>query len=723
MKTVTPAPSKESAEVITDQLNHRVKPVNRSPAYAFALAVTALLMVLIPVAYLSLTVAIGYGIYLYLIHAAGFIFSGGSGALMRIILYLGPPLAGVIMIFFMFKPLLAKPSNEETCDPVDISDEPEFMKFVNSIARAVGAPLPSSVVVDTNVNASASFAPGLINFLRRKLVLTIGLPLLRGMNTRELAGILAHEFGHFSQGFGMYFSLIIRNISFWLHRVVCERDKWDANLEHTAKNVDFRIGIMLHLARGMIWINRKILWCFMMLGHLISFYLLRQMEYDADQYEAQITGSDQFERTSNHLVCLGAAYQESVYWASNAWHSRRLPDDFGYLVSSCEKDLDTELRRKITEEANKDEKSLWETHPSNAARIRRVNSRPAPGIFTIETDCTTLFKNFDAVSQECSRRLYMNVLGEDSAKADFQSSEDFIKESRKKRQKLDAFDRFFGTICGMPVPLPFDSNISDIPLTEVVLDELKSSREEINKQMKTVSEQNEAYDQLYAKLVLVLQGKAVLTGGFRIEEDQFGFKGSTLTDADIAETEIRKGLELAYSQLMKAAKPVCRRLECGLRMALPSNPQLQSMISSAVLLTKSAPNVRAVIEHLIGAEILLSQDPTGSDKHSSAIAKYCTDARECVDSICEELGDAPYPFGGEIEETTLAAHLKGKGLPPETSYVEFVDLYQYADRAKDILCNLYPQVMGSLALEVEKVEREMGLEMVYMETDEKTTGE
>ncbi|MFP4015087.1 MAG: M48 family metalloprotease, partial [Chitinispirillaceae bacterium] len=658
MKTATSARSKETFDSIANQLNHRVKPVNRSPAYAFALVVTALLMVLIPVAYLSLTVAIGYGIYLYIIHAAAFFFTGGSGALMRFIFYLGPPLAGAIMIFFMFKPLLAKPSTEESCDPLDISDEREFMNFVNSIARAVGAPLPCSVVVDTNVNASASFAPGVINFFRRKLVLTIGLPLLRGMNTRELAGILAHEFGHFSQGFGMYFSLIIRNISFWLHRVVYDRDKWDATLEHTARNVDLRIGIMLHLARGMIWLNRKILWCFMMLGHLISFYLLRQMEYDADQYEAQVSGSDQFEKTSNHLVCLGAAYQESVYWASNAWHSRRLPNDFGYLVSSCEKDLDSELRRKITEEANKDEKSLWETHPSNAARIRRVNSRPAPGIFTIEIHCTTLFKNFDAVSQECSRRLYLNVLGEESAKADLQSSEYFVNESRKKRQHLDAFDRFFGTICGMPVPLPFNCRICDIPLTDAVLDELKNSREEIKKQMKTISEQSEAYDQLYEKLVQVLQGKAVLTGGFRIEENQFGFEGSTLTDADIAETEIRRGLELAYSQLMKTAKPVCRRLECGLRIALASNPQIQSMISSAELLTKSAHNVRAVIEHLIGAEILLSQDPTGSDKHSSAIAKYCTDARECVNSICKELGDTPYPFEGEIQEPTLAAHLR-----------------------------------------------------------------
>ncbi len=32
------------------------------------------------------------------------------------------------------------------------------------------------------------------------LVLTIGLPLVAGLSAKEFAGILAHEFGHFTQG-------------------------------------------------------------------------------------------------------------------------------------------------------------------------------------------------------------------------------------------------------------------------------------------------------------------------------------------------------------------------------------------------------------------------------------------------------------------------------------------------------------------------------------------
>lgn len=57
------------------------------------------------------------------------------------------------------------------------------------------------------------------------LVLTIGMPLVLGLSLRQFAGVLAHEFGHFSQGAGMRLTFIIRTISVWFTRVVYERDQ------------------------------------------------------------------------------------------------------------------------------------------------------------------------------------------------------------------------------------------------------------------------------------------------------------------------------------------------------------------------------------------------------------------------------------------------------------------------------------------------------------------
>ena len=94
------------------------------------------------------------------------------------------------------------------------------------------------------------------------------------MNLREFAGVLAHEFGHFAQGTGMRLTYIIRTINGWFARVVYERDEWDINLEKAAKEVDLRIGIILHLTRLCIWLTRRILWVLMQAGHAISCFML-----------------------------------------------------------------------------------------------------------------------------------------------------------------------------------------------------------------------------------------------------------------------------------------------------------------------------------------------------------------------------------------------------------------------------------------------------------------
>ena len=77
------------------------------------------------------------------------------------------------------------------------------------------------------------------------LVLTIGLPLAATMSVRELTAVLAHEFGHFSQGVGMRFSYLTVVINRWFARVVYERDAWDERLTEWSRESDVRIAIIL----------------------------------------------------------------------------------------------------------------------------------------------------------------------------------------------------------------------------------------------------------------------------------------------------------------------------------------------------------------------------------------------------------------------------------------------------------------------------------------------
>src|SRR6185295_14581246 len=178
------------------------------------------------------------------------IFDGGSsGAVLRLILYLGPAVAGGILVFFMVKPFFAAKAKRPEPITLDPAKEPLLFAFVQKICGLVGAPVPCRIDVDCQVNASASLRRGLWS---KDLVLTIGLPLASGMDMRQFGGVQAHEFGHFAQGAGMRLTYIVRKVSFWFARVVYERDAWDVDLEKLARGADIRIGIVLHAARGCV---------------------------------------------------------------------------------------------------------------------------------------------------------------------------------------------------------------------------------------------------------------------------------------------------------------------------------------------------------------------------------------------------------------------------------------------------------------------------------------
>ena len=139
--------------------------------------------------------------------------------------YLAPAIIGIALVFFMIKPVLARPGKRQDPVPILPANEPVLFAFIEQLCRQIRAPVPRRVQVDCQVNASASFPPGWLGIFRRKLVLTIGLRLVAGLSIRELGGVLAHEFGHFAQGGGMRLTADDRGRTMRPRRAVsrCER--------------------------------------------------------------------------------------------------------------------------------------------------------------------------------------------------------------------------------------------------------------------------------------------------------------------------------------------------------------------------------------------------------------------------------------------------------------------------------------------------------------------
>ena len=257
-----------------------------------------------------------------------------------------------------------------------------MFEFVDRICQAVGAP-PARIDIDCQVNAAAGFRRGIWSMAGSDLVLLIGMPLVVGLNLAEFAGVLAHEFGHFSQGAGMRLSFVIRSINDWLTRVVYERDAWDQWLANTASELDLRIGCVFYAAMLGVWLTRKILWVFMMLGHIISAYLLRQMEFDADRHEARLAGRDAFVSTEQRMALLNVASSRAFSDLNEYHREGRLTDDLPQQIVASIALLPAEVHQALDAIRDNTRTGLFDTHPASRDRIASVEVENAPGLFHV----------------------------------------------------------------------------------------------------------------------------------------------------------------------------------------------------------------------------------------------------------------------------------------------------------------------------------------------------
>lgn len=382
--------------------------------YQLGLIIVAVTMIILPLVYFALIGLAGWGVYWWATHGT-FLFSHvrGRTAVLAFLLYLTPLLAGVVVVFFMFKPLLARRAPAAQPLALNPTAEPVLFALVRCICDAVGAPFPKRIDVDCQLNASAGFRRGLLSFFGDDLVLTIGLPLVAGMSTRQFAGILAHEFGHFTQGFGMRLTYLIRSINGWFARIAYERDAWDATLDQWADEAeDGRIAIVVGMVRLAVWSSRLILKALLFFGHAIGCFMLRQMEYDADSYEIKLAGSESFESAAKRLHVLGAALQNSYKEIRVGWNmNKRLPDNFPAYLMNHEAALRPAIKTQLEDTAGLGKTGIFDTHPSDGDRIRAARRADEPGVFDFDAPATALFSNFEILSKQVTQLHYDEDLG------------------------------------------------------------------------------------------------------------------------------------------------------------------------------------------------------------------------------------------------------------------------------------------------------------------------
>jgi len=371
------------------------------------------LVLLLPVLYLALIAGTVWGVYWHATENTGIL--TGQGIFLRASLYAGPLVGGVFIVLMLFKPLLARPVREADPYSLEPEQEPIFHAFVTKVAEAVGAPIPRRIEVNCIPNASASFHRGMLGLLRRDLVLTIGTPLIASLDTRQLAALIAHELGHFSQALGMGLTGVVAWITQWFARAAFEPDEWDEQMASLLEEgcLGRVLGPVLVVAQLCLLVTRLILFVLAVIAALLTMFLMRQMEYDADVYAARVAGFDAFAPTFERISEASVGFEELAAQLEDAVVAGTLPDNIpAYLVRRREAS-----QWRLNPPRTSPPRFLLRlmqvlvTHPPTVLRVERVRREGSEGVYRHEAPASDLLRHFETICKWTTLGLYHRKLG------------------------------------------------------------------------------------------------------------------------------------------------------------------------------------------------------------------------------------------------------------------------------------------------------------------------
>jgi len=646
--------------------------VDLPATYKAGVVAVGITMVLLPLIYVGLIAILGYGVLSHVMANTGWMQS--LGYKFGVVAYITPIIVGATIILFMVKPLFARPAVTAKTITLDPLKEPIFFHFVNKIAITVGAPRPKQIEVDCEVNASASFRKGIFSFFSNDLVLIIGMPLLAGFNSRQLAGVLAHEFGHFSQGAGMRFHYLTYKVNSWFFNAVYLRDSWDAKLDDAAEEADGWVSIILNFARGGVWLTRKVLYAFMMAGHAVSSYMLRQMEFDADRYEAQMAGSQQFKDTTLQLQRLGIAYQVSHDQLAQAWEDKKLVDNLPRLIAHNGQQLPEELDHAILTQMRETKTQVYDSHPSDNERIDNAMAQQANGIFELARESRDLLKSFDFLAKQVSNQYYANELGLEFDKNKLVDLNQVVQITQENEKQQEAYHEYFKDMAPI-FEFPISVNIFDTSKTDWddLLDQYRNVNDQIVDQIgqrrKLMLQANDSYEK-YQVLTTI---HILRESGFVLFPQWFGMDEQVFSKYKENIPKVEQSWQRSMEQLKGMFDLNDQRLSIALTLLnhprlIDRNADHANHLKARNRLSLLINNVKRNAEHITNFECehfklasllscapLMGQKP---DEMPEVMKGLLEDVRQAYDQLTGAMGRLDYPFVAEGEHLTMADYIE-----------------------------------------------------------------
>jgi Zn-dependent protease with chaperone function len=670
-----PLPPSVLADPLWAHLAAHWKPIPKRPGYVVGLIVSALAIVLLPLLYLAFMASIGLGALWLLLHRAAHGRGGGGSAIEGLLVVIVCIVAPFVIIF-MLKPLFAPGEREGKAIQLKQFEELRLHSFVENVCAILGAPAPKRIDIDCDVNASAGFRGGLLGVIfQRDPTLTIGLPLVAGMTRSQFAGVLAHEFGHFSQGTGMRVSRAARAVVAWIHRAAFERDAWDAHLRALSYSPDGWVQVFAMLVRFGVFLSRLVIFPIAMLGLGMWAYTLRRMENDADLHQMQFCGSASFEQAFVNIEELGYAWQRALAEALDSFgRNRQLPEDFPACVATYARRLTPEQRDEIAATRDREETSFFDTHPSTKSRIAHARALNIQGLYTDDSPARGLFQDFEAACRKATRGEFRAALGPYAIEAKFVPVGHELAASDKHAARVAILPRYLGYDPPTWRPVfPALRSISTVDDPKPIAQRLRASRHELRDKARAARAKSEQYRKAAEELLKWEHVRAVLDAKLRVDFTALKLPSTTREGVSTRIESLTNEIAAAADIIDDAGDMAMHRLSAALGMlgvpaidrAVPDAAKLRHRASQLLPAAATLREVLPLASHIrrlsgtADVVILGVKNQQTFEASKKVLRPISDEIRNRLDDVRRITGGVPDPFAPDDNNTNMGESLVG----------------------------------------------------------------
>jgi len=366
-----------------------------------------------------LMICLGLGIALTMIYFALFL-SVNAHDFRVILLGIAIAVSAVILLIFLFKFMFQKSvSVTEGMIQIYPSQHPKLFKMIEEIAAEVKTDMPKKVFVSNQVNASVFFDSSFWSMLfpvRKNLI--IGYGLVNLTTEQELKGILAHEFGHFSQD-----SMKVGSYVYNCNRIVFNLVYENSSFENIVRKVSNFHVILLIIVGFSLLIMR--LYQFILKGlykviNLTHLSLSREMEFHADAVATNLVGSKIMGTTLARLDLSDYADQSSLEFLNSKYKQGFKFENYFRVQSQVLHFLGEKKKHTFKDglpivtidEIDSNNKSRlnikdqWASHPTMKERIEAINKLEITKDFGPSVPASNLFSDTKKIEETLTKQFY-----------------------------------------------------------------------------------------------------------------------------------------------------------------------------------------------------------------------------------------------------------------------------------------------------------------------------